>query len=197
MCQLLETVRVTNKQFHNISLHNERMNRSRKEIFGCTDFLEIEKLIDFPKNLENFTYKCRVEYSQNIEKVEFIPYFFKNIEHLTLIYSDSIEYSHKFSNRKCFEELLKNVKTDDILIVKKTFLTDTSFSNIAFFDGTKWFTPSTPLLNGTKRKYLIINEIIEETEISVKDLRLFRCAALINAMRDLDEKNVIAIDKIV
>ena len=75
----------------------------------------------------------------------------------------------------------------DILIVKKEFITDTSFSNIIFFDGDNWITPSTPLLEGTKRKELLEKNIISEQEIKFSDLKNFKKAILINAMLDFDE----------
>jgi hypothetical protein len=42
------------------------------------------------------------------------------------------------------------------------------------------------LLLGTKREYLLDNQLLTEVEIAVKDLRNFKRISFINAMRGLD-----------
>jgi 4-amino-4-deoxychorismate lyase len=81
---------------------------------------------------------------------------------------------------------LTHKSADEILIIKNGFVTDTSFSNIVFFDGIKWITPSTYLLNGTQRQQLLQQGAIIEEEIRPSDLKHFRFAKLINAMLDLE-----------
>jgi 4-amino-4-deoxychorismate lyase len=80
------------------------------------------------------------------------------------------------------ELLAKRGDCDDILIVKNGYITDTSFSNIVFFDGDKWVTPARPLLRGTMRESLLKTNYIEETDILVNDLKKFTIARLVNAM---------------
>ncbi len=109
---------------------------------------------------------------------------------------DSIEYNYKYENRECLNELLElKQNCDDILIVKNKKITDTSFSNIVFFDGKKWITPSTPLLKGTKREKLLSDGKIVQNEIKLNDLKYFQKAALINSMLDLED-NVISIGNV-
>jgi 4-amino-4-deoxychorismate lyase len=91
---------------------------------------------------------------------------------------------------------VNDATADDILIIKNGFITDTSFSNIAFFDGTQWFTPFTYLLNGTQRQHLLRQGAIVETEITPSDLKQFRYAKLINAMLDLETSPLIDIQNI-
>ena len=74
---------------------------------------------------------------------------------------------------------------DDILIVKKGYLTDTSIANIALFDG-EWKTPKYPLLKGTTRQRLLDNGKIHEDDIKVQDIGRFSKVALLNAMIDFD-----------
>ena len=80
--------------------------------------------------------------------------------------------------------------------MKNGYITDTSFSNIIFFDGANWITPSTPLLEGTKIKELLEKKIISEQEIKLKDLIKFSKAKLINAMIDIDDGNEIEMKNI-
>lgn len=75
---------------------------------------------------------------------------------------------------------------DDILIVKNGFVTDSSISNIIFFDGYKWVTPDTPLLKGTMRQFLLEAAEIKEETITVQNLTTFTSFRLINAMLGFD-----------
>jgi 4-amino-4-deoxychorismate lyase len=163
------------------------MNKSRLDLFGCTDFINLENEVIIPDFVSDDIYKCRVIYSRSIKSVEFLPYIPKPIKTLQLVECNIIDYTYKFLERNIFDELKSKSKCDDILIVKHKLITDTSYSNIVFYDGEKWVTPSTPLLCGTKREYLLQSGKIVEMEISIQDLKLFKKAALINSMIDLEE----------
>jgi 4-amino-4-deoxychorismate lyase len=89
-----------------------------------------------------------------------------------------------------------SVEADDILIIKNEMVTNTSFSNIVFFDGTKWLTPAQPLLRGTKREKLIRENIIFEETITKNEIQRFQNAVLINAMIDIEESPIIEIKNI-
>jgi 4-amino-4-deoxychorismate lyase len=84
---------------------------------------------------------------------------------------------------------------DDILIVKNGLITDTSYSNVAFFDGQLWFTPHQPLLPGTARARLLHEGCLQEAKITLTDLHRFEKCSLINAMLPLGECRV-AVDNI-
>ena len=118
MCLLLETIKIHNNILHNIELHSARLNRSRKELFGCSDPIDLTKAIRLPATPANHVYKCRVIYSEQISKIEFIPYIIKPVTSLQLVEYDSIQYDHKYLDRKCFDELLQKTNCDDILIIK-------------------------------------------------------------------------------
>ena len=78
---------------------------------------------------------------------------------------------------------------DEVVIVKNGFISDTTISNLAFFDGSEWHTPNTPLLKGTKRAELLDSGFLKE-----KTIKLFQLVEkLINRMLifillDLDGK---------
>ena len=91
--------------------------------------------------------------------------------------------------RSCINRIFKlKEKCDDVLIIKDGYVTDTSFCNIVFDTGTKFITPSTPLLKGIKREVLLTKGVITEEEIKYTDIKLFKKAHLINAMIDLEDK---------
>jgi 4-amino-4-deoxychorismate lyase len=137
-------------------------------------------------------------YSESIEKIEFLPYKPRKIHALVMVSADHIEYPLKFEDRTELEALGKAISlpNEDILIVKENKITDTSFANIVFFDGRHWFTPSSPLLKGTKRARYLYEGRISERIISPDDLRFYRKARLINAMIDLEDSEDILIEQI-
>lgn len=87
----------------------------------------------------------------------------------------------------CFDQYLRTIPSDhQLLIVKNEYLTDSSLSNLAFYDGYRWLTPLDPLLKGTMRASLIADWKIHEETIQLKHLSLFKKFKLINAMNPLD-----------
>jgi 4-amino-4-deoxychorismate lyase len=75
---------------------------------------------------------------------------------------------------------------DDILIVKKGNITDSSYSNIVFRRGKNWYTPWSALLKGTMRQNLIDNNKIFQEQIELEDIESFKSFKLINAMLEFD-----------
>jgi 4-amino-4-deoxychorismate lyase len=173
------------------------MNGARKNLFNSADNIELEKFLSVPVGYENGIYKCRVDYDYYIHKIDFTSYKAVKIISLQLVYDDEITYHFKFADRSRLEELKKNANSDDVIIVKKGLITDSSFSNIIFFDDKKWVTPSMPLLKGTKRQELLDKKIIFEQLIKPSDLKNFKKAKFINAMLDFDKSLEIEMKNII
>ena len=77
----------------------------------------------------------------------------------------------KYADRSALARLLqRRDDCDEILIVRDGAITDTSYSNVAFFDGRKYVTPDTFLLNGTRRQYLLGTGVLTERRITPSDL---------------------------
>ena len=196
MCLLVESIKVSANKLWNIKYHNERMNRSRRLLFNCSDMIDLEKEIKLPENLTSGIYKSRVIYKERIISIEFIPYRKKEVRTLKVVHDDAIDYSFKFEDRSNIYKLIENIETDDILIVKNGLVTDTSFSNVVFGDGEVLVTPATPLLKGTKRAKLLEEGIIDEKEIHINDLKKYNRIYLINCMIDLNDNNGIPIESV-
>jgi 4-amino-4-deoxychorismate lyase len=200
MCQLFETIKVRQNILQNIEAHNERVNYSRSFLFQSAEVWNLSKLITVPDLDPQIIYRCRFLYSRTIDQIGFFPYIPRMIRKLIIARADDIDYSFKYANRNALNNL-RNIMApehdSDILIVKNGYITDTSFSNIIFFDGVKWYTSSTALLNGTKRALYLKNRIIQECSITPADLHMFKKARLINAMLDLEDGNDIAIENII
>jgi 4-amino-4-deoxychorismate lyase len=191
MSLLFETIKVVNKKLLNVSFHNERMNRSRNELFDCKNELNLSEIVEIPSDITKDVYRCKVIYSYTIKDVEFRKYTPRKIELLRLVTEDEIAYSYKYLDRKTIEGLVQeNCKNEheDILIVKNGRITDTSYSNVTLFDGKEWHTPQYPLLKGTKRSKLILDKRILEKDILVEDLRAYEKIVLINAMLEFDPR---------
>jgi len=191
MCQLLETIKIVDRNWVNIGLHSQRFNKSRNELFGIKRFDALNELIEIPTNLTTNVYRCRVIYSHQIDKVQFLPHYQKKITTIRIVEKPSISYSHKFLDRNIFEQLVRESGCDDVLITQNGLITDSSFANIVFFDGNQWITPSSPLLKGTQRAYLLQNKLITEAKITVNDICNFRYAKLINALRSFSETDLL------
>ena len=187
---LLETIKIERGIVHNLPYHQTRFNKSRAILFNTDIPIDLLSVITPPSDA---CYRCRILYGRTIEKVEYLPYTPKPIRHLKIV-SSSIDYSHKYADRSCFEELLKtHPEADEILIEKEGYLTDTTISNIAFFDGKTWVTPETPLLQGTMRQKLLDNGTLITEDIRKEDLGKYTHVALMNAMLGFKILNQITI----
>lgn len=198
MCQLLETIKLEKGKFSNIKYHNLRFNRSRQNLFGISETIKLEEQIHIPTEYKKGLYRCRIIYSPEIETIEFIPYQLKTVKSLKIITDNTINYSYKYANRKQLNKLFKLRKNcDEIIIIKNGLVTDCSIGNLIFFDGQKWTTPSTPLLNGTKRMQLLNDDLITEEVITAKNLSSYKKAGIINAFSGIKNSQKIPISSIV
>jgi 4-amino-4-deoxychorismate lyase len=198
MCQLVESLKLKDGVIRNLEYHQSRMNRSMNELFPDAEKIELAKAITIPENCKSGVYKVRVVYGSGVEKIEIEPYIFRTIKSLKVVRHESIDYHLKYTNRQILQELFaQRGNCDDIIIVKNGFVTDSFAANLLFFDGKKWFTPTTTLLKGTKRQLLLDQGIISEREIREEDIRSYQKVGLINAMIDFNEMQVINIDRIV
>jgi len=197
MCLLLETIKIKDKKIYNLDYHNRRFNYSRKILFNAEDYIDLDEIIIIPGYVSDALYRCRIIYDSEIRKAEFLPYSLRKIKSLKIIHSDSIDYRFKYENRSALNELVKMKENcDEILIIKNNRITDTSVSNIVFFDNDKWFTPAGPLLKGTKREKLLEQKIIFEEEILLEDLKHFTKARLISSMIEFEDEVEIMIENI-
>ncbi len=186
MTLLLETIRISDGTPQNLFLHEKRMNASRRKLFGSTGDISLAEHILVPDDCLKGIYRCRVIYEESIKSVEFSPYRPAAIRTLKLVHADDIDYSLKYLDRSCLTGLIDRGVADDVLIIRNGFVTDTSYSNIVFTDGSHWVTPDTPLLHGTMREKLLREGAIKEEGITVADLGRFTHFRLINAMLGFD-----------
>jgi len=198
MCRLFETIRIEDGYSQHLQFHNLRMNRSVQTLLGSKDQFDLNEIIQIPVDLGKGIFKCRVTYSNAIEKVIFEKYQPRKVQSLKLIAADDCNYNFKFEDRSGIDDLLrKKGNCDDILIVKNGLITECSFANIAFLKDNIWFTPSNPLLPGTTRERLLQDKVLVPGDIRPVDLRRFEKARIFNAMLGFDAQNDIRISSIV
>ena len=197
MCLLLETIKIVDGKPQNLDYHQVRFKNSRKSMFGLKNFELLSETIKVPEYAQNGLFRCRLLYTEKIEKIEFLPYNFRQIKTLRLVESNGIDYSYKFADRTELEYLFNQKDIcDDIIIVKNGLITDSFAANLVFYDGKKWWTPESPLLKGTKREKLLAEKTISACKIEVGDLQKYSLAGLINAMTEFDTMPVITLENI-
>ncbi len=192
MFPLLETIRFEDGRFANVSYHLERMKRSLKECFNRTLAFDAERLLmekqEKNKN-RNGLFKFRLLYDERSFWTEFVPYSLPRIKILKPVEAEQVRYHCKFTDRNVLNDLAKQKGiADDVLIVQNGMVSDTSFANIIFFDGSSsWLTPKTALLKGTQRAFLLDKGLIKEADIPLSDALHFSKAQIINAMIRLED----------
>jgi 4-amino-4-deoxychorismate lyase len=173
-----------------IQRHEQRFAKTQQINFGKIIFPSLEKII-LSENLPAEKYircKCRVVYDSANVQVTFSPYRKKKINKLIVKIADEVNYHFKYENRAQLNALTKDLNPDEeVLIVKNNLLTDTSFTNIALFDGDYWHTPAKPLLQGVRRNELLAKNIICEANISVAQLKNYSKIRLFNALNGWED----------
>ena len=188
MQQFVETIKIEDGKALNLNFHQARMESTMRHFFAHTPVPMLSGVLSPTPDMH--FYKARVVYGvRGVEDVQYAPYKMREIRSLKLVEDNEIDYSFKSTDRAPRRSRLTARKgdCDEVLIVKKGLLTDTSFTNVAVFDGERWLTPRHPLLLGTKRASLLERQVIKEADISVETLMNAQKVSLINAMIDLGE----------
>lgn len=183
--QFVETIKIKEGKVQSIAYHQARLERTVQHFFPqlCHTFMpSLEELLKPKESMK--LYKARVVYGESgVETVEYAPYTMRTIDSLQVVADETIEYSFKSLDRLRLNALsARKGSCDEIVIVKHGLVTDTSFTNIAIYDGCRWVTPKHPLLPGTKRACLLDNGIIQEADITLQDLKKAQSIRLFNAM---------------
>ena len=186
--QLIESLQSRDRELMNIHRHNRRINAAREALFGCSSPIDLRELVLPPMP---GIVKCRVVYDTAIREITYEPYTPRKPASLKLVYSNTVSYAYKYADRSALNALFEQRgECDDIIIVKERRLTDSFAGNTAFYDGRTWFTPSRPLLCGTRREALLDAGLLVEQDIRVEDLGNFEKVSLINCMIDLGELQI-------
>jgi 4-amino-4-deoxychorismate lyase len=198
MYPLFESIRIEKGLIQNKGYHEARMRKSLKHLYGISLNPDLNTLIQIPETYKKGIIKCKISYKDTEHSVGFFTYKPKIIRSIKLVTDDHIKYAYKYSDRSSLEYLLqKKEDCDEIIIVKHNMLSDTSYSNLALYDGHGWFTPKYPLLAGVRRASLLEKGIIQERVIKPEDLKHYEGLKLINAMMGLEDQDLISVSAVV
>ncbi|MDO9680046.1 MAG: aminotransferase class IV [Bacteroidales bacterium] len=189
-----ETIKVENGKINNLDLHIKRSSETILRHYGIIYAIPFEQLLEeyYLKehshkeySLQNGIFKFRVVYSSRVLKHTLTPYSPQTLKTLKVVEYNGIEYGYKYENRSRIESLraLRGA-CDDILIVKNGYATDTSYGNILFKlkNDKNLYTPTTFLLKGTKREFMLSKGLISERELRIENISECELFYMINAM---------------
>lgn len=188
MCRFLEAIKLKDGVFFRLKFHQQRVERTFQLFFTEYPVINLEAYLQKLAFPEKGIFKCRIVYDSEIRQIEFIPYQLRSVQTFRLIETSIETTIYKPEERTAFNHAFaRRGECDDVLFVKNGLLTDTSYSNIALYDGSEWVTPRIPLLYGTQRAYLIENKMIVEGDIPAESFQNYKKIRLFNAMIEFGE----------
>lgn len=191
MSLLIESIRLHNGIFHNLRYHEQRMNRSLRELVAKPFSVRLAEFLDGVESPRQGLYKCRIVYNEQNAEVEFVPYVVRHVHTIRVVEDNTISYDHKFLNRTHLDRLFaKRDGCDDVLVVRNGLITDASYANIVLSRDGNWFTPEPCLLEGTMRQLLIDSGRISPAAIRKEEVFSFETFKLVNAMTGFDGPEV-------
>lgn len=196
MSRFIESIKVEDQEVFLLDYHQKRVNDTFAH-FGREGSLDLGRIFKSLEHDEDGLFKLRIVYDLDKNfKTQLIPYAIPEIDDFQLVENNTFDYSFKFEDRRELEKMKAESGAEEIIIVKNNHITDTSFSNLLFLKGKHWFTPSTYLLNGVQRQFLLKKGKIKEAEITLQNLSEYSHFQIINALNDFDDMFVYPIDKI-
>lgn len=163
--------------------HQKRVEEAFRVLFPDKQPFMLKELLQSVDGPGTGLYKLRLEYGVEPGIMEFQEYRMRNVSSLQLVGIDHEPMYYKATERDYIDRAFsKRGLCDDVLMVRDGLLTDSSYANIALFDGKKWLSPRIPLLYGTRRAYLVDHGQIEPADIKADDLVQFQRIRLFNAM---------------
>jgi 4-amino-4-deoxychorismate lyase len=187
MSRFIETILAENGIVSPLEYHQERVDRTLRD-WDATLRLDLREALESVAVPPFEKSKIRVEYGVGgLECIQVSEYRIKNIQSIGLAAIGDREYRYKYADREWIYSLVGDSGCDEVVMVKDGFVTDASIANLAFYDGRQWITPDTPLLSGTRRRYLLDAGVLHEAPVRIEDIRRFTKIRLVNAMIPWDE----------
>lgn len=187
MSRFIETILAEKGIVYPLEYHQERVDRTLRD-WDATLRLDLREALESVAVPPFEKSKIRVEYGVGgLECIQVSEYRMKNIQSIGLTAIGEREYRYKYADREWIYSLVGDSGCDEVVMVKDGFVTDASIANLAFYDGRQWITPDTPLLSGTRRRYLLDAGVLHEAPVRIEDIRRFTKIRLVNAMIPWDE----------
>ena len=181
MYPFVETLRISDGCIERMALHTERMNRTRRVFYPDAPLLDLADVLVPP--VSGDVLKGRVTYGAIFGEITNTPYRIRPENCLRLVVDDAMDYTNKRTDRSVLEAAFAcRDGADDVLIVRRGLLTDTSIGNVALLRDGAWLTPRSPLLAGTRRAALLAEGVITEADVWQIELSSFQKLRVFNAM---------------
>jgi len=195
MLRFIETIKLLDGKFYRLEFHQNRIDKVFEDYFKEKEKIHLKEYLYALPFPQKGLYKCRIIFDSRIQKLEYIPYKLRKICSLRLLETDIKTLAYKKENRsKLNNAFAHRGNCDDVLLLKNGLVTDTSFCNVAFFDGNTWVTPRIPLVYGVHRAQLLRERKIIEKDIKTDELTNFFSIRLFNAMIEFGECELIHYD---
>ena len=183
MYQFFESICVKNGLVYNLNHHQNRVDKTLKAFDHSNLMLPIFDIVKTITIPTDGLYKLRISYDLTGNyQFKILPYQYKIISSFALIDTKGNNYQFKFENRDWIDAALKSSGSAEIIMHHDGLIKDSSYANIVFYDGIDWFTPASPLLEGTQRAKLIQEGLIHPKPLFIKDLKKYKKFKCINAM---------------
>lgn len=190
-----ETLSIIDGVVQNIEYHQARFENTMRTFFNKTPDIQLAALIKVPEEYRVGKIRCRIDYNHEAFEVKYFPYTPKEIHTFQCVYVEGLDYRFKYSDRQCLEKL-KTENADEVIIINNGFVSDCTIGNLLFLKQNQWYSPTHFLLKGTQLSYLLAQNQVCLTEISVADLSSFEKVMMINALNPFDEKRAISVKQI-
>ena len=187
MSQFFESIRINEGIAENLNFHQARVHKTLNAFDASHNSIELTTIIQELVLPTLGLFKLRISYDLNGNyEAKCNPYQYKQIQHFALVDIKGHRYDYKYENRDWINEALSLSGKDEVMMHDGGLIKDCSYTNIVFYDGVNWFTPATPLLEGTQRAKLIEAGVIQPKAMYVQDIPSFQKFKCINAMLDWD-----------
>ena len=186
MYQFIESIKYEAGKIFHLDWHQKRVNETFTNFFPKANPWHLSEIIQIPLDITSEIHKIRIVYNSKHYEVEFQKYDRKKIKSFELVPID-FDYAFKFEDRKFIDVIKSQSQADEVIFARDNFLLDSSYSNLALYDGSEWLTPSTYLLNGTTRQRLLSENKLKEIPLTVDDIEKFEKISFINALNDVGE----------
>ena len=189
MFQFVETMAYMGGKVPLLDYHQERVNCTFWEFFPGKKPHRLRSLL--PKMETTETLKLRLQYGPSDYVLEACQHQQPVVSSLRVVSDDRITYPYKYADRTQLNRLLQKRRgADEVIIVKNGLVSDSSMSNLCFYDQKRWYTSTGFLLNGIRRQHLLATRQIREIPIDRKRIETFHSVCLINALLDLGDVTV-------
>lgn len=183
MCRFFESIQLKDGDFKRLSFHQTRVDSVFERFFSGHPSIHLASLFNEIVYPNVGLIKCRIIFDKDYYEIDFQQYKIREIRSLKIVETDMESMPYKSENRKkLIDAFDKRLNCDDVLLVKNGFLTDTSYTNVALYDGANWMTPRLPLIYGVNRAELLEKNIILEKDILLSELSNYKKIRLFNAM---------------